>query len=219
LVLQKIIGIFAMKRTMILVSALMIIMLPPLWAQYETDFIVDLASDYNSIVITGYVGIVAQVKIPATIQGIPVRAIAPASFAGNRIINSVEIPEGVTYIGSYAFANCKNLMYVTLPSSLTFIGESFFADSGLRSIVIPEGVTTIGRNAFSGCIRLSSVTLPSTIISIDYLAFNNCSSLTIIIIPDSISLIQFSIDTFSNCSQIPWATQAVLRRIGYMGRF
>jgi hypothetical protein len=208
-----------MKRAMILALVMMITIFVPLWAQYETDFIVDLASDYNSIVITGYVGIVAQVKIPATIQGIPVRAIAPASFAGNRIINSVEIPEGVTYIGNYAFVNCRNLAYITLPSSLTFIGESFFADSGLRSIVIPEGVTTIGRNAFSGCTRLSSISLPSTIVVIDYLAFNNCTYLTTINIPDSVTSIQFSVDAFNNCSQMPWATQVMLRRIGYMGRF
>jgi hypothetical protein len=204
---------------MVLVFVLMIIMLAPLWAQYEQDFIVDLSSDYRSIVITGYVGIVAQVRIPATIQGIPVRAIAAASFAGNRIINTVEIPEGVTYIGDYAFINCKNLMRVTLPSSLTFIGESFFADSGLQSIVIPEGVTTIGRNAFSGCTKLAVVSLPSTIVSIGNLAFNNSSSLATVNFPDTVTSIQFSIDAFNNCSQMPWATQAKLRYIGYMGRF
>jgi hypothetical protein len=208
-----------MKKTMILVFVLMIIMLAPLWAQHEQDFIVDLSSDYRSIVITGYTGIVAQVKIPATIQGIPVRAIAASSFAGNRILNSVEIPESVTYIGSYAFANCRNLMRVTLPSSLTYIGESIFADTGLQSVVIPEGVTTIGRNAFSGCTRLYTLSLPSTIVSIDYLAFNNCTSLTTINIPNSVTSIEISIDAFHNCSRMPYATQAQLRYIGYRGIF
>jgi hypothetical protein len=208
-----------MKRIMVLAHIMMIVMLAPLWAQHEQEFIVDLTSDYRSIVIKGYTGRVAQVKIPARIQGIPVRDIEVACFAGNRILNSIEIPEGVTYIGSYAFVNCINLMRVVLPSSLTYIGESLFADSGLVSIVIPEGVTRIGRNAFSGCTRLASITLPSTIVSIDHLAFNKCTALATINIPASVTSIQISIDAFSNCSQMPYSTQAQLRYIGYTGRF
>jgi hypothetical protein len=207
-----------MKKTLSF-FVLMIIMLVPLWAQHEHEFIVDLGSDYESIIIKGYTGIVAQVKIPSAIQGMQVREIATASFAGNRIINSVEIPEGVVYIGNYAFVNCRNMLHISLPSSLTFIGESFFAGSGLQSIVIPEGVTTIGRNAFSGCVNLSTITLPSTIVSIDNLAFNNCSALTTVITPYKVTSIKISADAFANCNKMPYATQAQLRRIGYRGRF
>jgi len=37
------------------------------------------------------------------------------------------IPEGIQYIGDYAFFNCKHLENIVLPDSVSFIGESAFA--------------------------------------------------------------------------------------------
>lgn len=63
-------------------------------------------------------------------------------------LTSVEFPEGITEIKSYAFYNCKELTYVTLPSTLKSIGASAFEGCRLSTISIPTNVTAIGDCAF-----------------------------------------------------------------------
>ena len=71
---------------------------------------------------------------------------------------NVEIPEGVTEIGRGAFAYCKSLKHVTLPSSLNTIGQKAFFDcESLLSIEIPNGVVKIPAYAFAHCYSLSHV--------------------------------------------------------------
>ena len=94
-------------------------------------------------------------------------------------LTTLNIPEGVTSIGAYAFYNCNGLTDVSMPSTLTSIGSyAFDGCTSLTSVIVPEGVTSIGNYAFSGCSKLASITLPSTLTSIGSWAFNLCSSLT-----------------------------------------
>ena len=41
---------------------------------------------------------------------------------------SVEIPDGVTEIGAYAFSGCKSLTSIVIPNSVTEIGIAAFED-------------------------------------------------------------------------------------------
>ncbi|NCA74193.1 MAG: hypothetical protein EOM93_05060, partial [Gammaproteobacteria bacterium] len=50
-----------------------------------------------------------------------------------------------------AFSDCTGLTSVTIPSSVTYIGQSAFEGcTGLTSVTIPESVTEIGHYAFYG---------------------------------------------------------------------
>jgi len=50
------------------------------------------------------------------------------------------------------FSECDNLLSVTIPGTVTEIGEGAFAGCGsLKTVNIGKGVTVIGENAFSGC--------------------------------------------------------------------
>ncbi|MEB3428167.1 leucine-rich repeat domain-containing protein, partial [Flavobacterium psychrophilum] len=73
------------------------------------------------------------------------------------------------------------LTSVTIPNSVTTIGDEAFADcSGLTSVTIPNSVTTIGDGSFARCSGLTSVTIPNSVTSIGDYAFNSCPSLTTI---------------------------------------
>ena len=72
-------------------------------------------------------------------------------------------------------------------------------ESGLEiKTVAISGITSIGKHAFENCSNLSSITIPNSVKSIRDYAFYGCSSLSSITIPNSVTSIGFS--AFSNCS-------------------
>jgi hypothetical protein len=110
----------------------------------------------------------------------------------------IALPESITAIGAYVFANCGSLADITLPPGITSIGRSAFQNSGLVSITLPSGVASIGPNAFEGCAGLVSITLPAGLTSIGAYAFQDCSSLAAITLPPGITSIEKN--TFWGCA-------------------
>lgn len=77
---------------------------------------------------------------------------------------------GVTEIKNYTFGTTSSydsyaISSITLPPTLTKIGNNAFAYSQLTNIVIPEGVTSIGRECFYNCTKLTDITLPMSMSS------------------------------------------------------
>ena len=91
---------------------------------------------WKSITITNYIGTASNVSIPALIGGLP-----------------------VTVIGEHAFSYCESLVNITIPSSVTAIGDWAFFSASLTSVTIPSSVATIGERAFAFCKRLTSITI------------------------------------------------------------
>jgi TolB-like protein len=117
--------------------------------------------DNKSFTITGYTGTATTVNIPSRIASLPVTVIAYRAFWGCFNLTSVTIPASVTTIGDDAFGGC-NITSITIPSSVTSIGDSAFYDcDSLTSITIPASVTSIGNGAFFDCDSLTSITVDS----------------------------------------------------------
>ncbi len=103
-------------------------------------------------------------------------------------ITSLDIPNSVTTIGTYAFFYCYSLTSVTLPENLTAIEDYTFSGcESLAAITIPNNVQSIGEGAFADCYNLTSVAIGSGVTSIAYFAFGNCGNLTSLTIPSSVT--------------------------------
>ena len=116
------------------------------------------------------------------------------------VIKDINIPNGITEINSWAFANCGNLQSVTIPNSVTNIESNAFRNCGkLTSITIPNSVTSIGGSAFRNCVNLTSITIPNSVTSIETMTFERCG-LTSITIPNSVTSIGGG--AFLNCGNL-----------------
>ncbi len=91
-------------------------------------------------------------------------------------ISRIVVAEGITHIGAYAFYCTDNATALSLPDSLTSIGQDAFCGFAGTEIVVPDKVTSIGDFAFNGCENLKTITLPAGLQSIGF-CFIECDTL------------------------------------------
>ncbi|MCQ2367924.1 MAG: leucine-rich repeat protein [Kiritimatiellae bacterium] len=146
-----------------------------------------------------------SLTIPSTLGGYKVTTIGGCAFLGCSSLTSVTIPESVTTIGNSAFDETP--FYNNQPDGLVILGNGYlykYKGTCPSSVTIPDSVTTIGDWAFAFCKTLTSVTIPDSVTSIGYGAFSGCDSLTSITIPDSVTEIRSN--TFDFCDKLTSVT-------------
>lgn len=72
-------------------------------------------------------------------------------------LSEVTIPASVTSIGNHAFDGCSQITDIVLPNDVTTLGEYAFANCGLTSATIGNNVSSIGKYAFMGNESMSAV--------------------------------------------------------------
>lgn len=118
----------------------------------------------------------------------------------NKMLKILDIPEGTEAIADEVFQNCSGLMAVTLPPTVTKIGENAFEGcSSLKSIDL-SNVNVIGEYAFRGCTSLKKVTISEKIGYLCNGIFLGCTGLTEITLPTNVAYI--GCECFKDCSSL-----------------
>lgn len=101
-----------------------------------------------------------------------------ANMFKNAAITSITIPETVTRIGDSAFEDCGVLKTIEIPNSVTEIGSHAFKGcSELINVKLPQGLSKVSDETFCNCTKLESISFPNSVTEIGGSAFYNCSSL------------------------------------------
>lgn len=142
----------------------------------ESDF--EYGASNGRAIIRKYKGAGGTVEIPATLGGYPVTGIKMQAFIECTSLKSVSMPESMTWIGDSAFAGCTGLEQVEFSPNLTTIGpNSFYSCNGLTSVVVPDKVTSIESLAFFGCLNLESITIPASVTTLNSSFVYGCTNL------------------------------------------
>lgn len=133
-----------------------------------------------------------------------VTAIAARAFEYCRELTEINMPSTVASFGEYAFRLCEKLNKLTLPESLGSLGSGFNFDGliSLNEVVVPSGCAmfTVDENGFVYnsnkttlyfCPRnfVGNVTIASTVTKIADYAFENCTGIKDVVIPENVTWI------------------------------
>lgn len=235
-----------MKKKIIAIIVAIVLIIPVSrgWYEFLLDnfFDAELSSSTQlkfrkisdtEVEVVGYISdLDEKITIPEKIQigsdiYYKVTRIGSYAFRGCSRLTSINIPEGVTSIGKWAFSDCRSLepkllVYdkgtkcygwignvekctnVVIPDGVTSIGAgAFLGCSSLTSIKIPKSVTSIGDRAFYGCSSLTSINIPDGVTSIGEEAFGGCYNLDIVI-DNSENNVKVVWNAFENCKSVKW---------------
>ena len=141
-------------------------------------------------------GAAGTLTLPANLKTVPAEM-----FCGDQSISKVILPDGLTAIGSRAFAG-SSLKEITIPAAAVSIADNafegctadmlritastvktirermFYQCGWFSAVVIGDGLTSIGAEAFAG-VPLTDITIPASVTEISDDAFAGCTQATL----------------------------------------
>lgn len=147
-------------------------------------------------------------------------------FRGCTSLVDITIPDSVTDIYWSAFENCTSLKNIQIPDNVEFIGLDAFTNTAYYNdaanwendvlymnghlieakaaieyeYIVKPGTKSIVSHAFEDCTALTKITIPNSVIDIGFGVFNGCTNLMSVTLPDNITCIDSY--TFMDCAQL-----------------
>lgn len=139
--------------------------------------------------------VVIPEKVTYIGRELTVKEIESGAFYYNVDLQSVVIPNSVTWIGSSAFKGCKSLQSIEIPNG-TISNRAFMDCENLKEVVIGDGVSEIYMRSFYNCRKMETLSLGNSVTRIGDHAFYGCDKLKTVVIPDCVTTLE---DKAFNC--------------------
>ena len=127
-----------------------------------------------------------------------------SAFQGVSTVESITLPAQLTSLADCTFSLCSALKSIDIPAGVTEIQEDGFEFCEALEEVnfLGDHITAIPEGAFNGCTSLTSINLPDSITFIGPQAFQNCESLTSITLPEGLKTLGSIAFTGCNLTQM-----------------
>lgn len=155
------------------------------------------------------------VVLPSTLTTIggPTNECKDGVFAATKI-ESIVIPDSVTYMGPYTFWYCNKLKRVELSNNLEEIEVALFSScSELVNVRMPRNLKRIKTAAFNGCHKFKETHIPNGTKVIEENAFKG-SGLSTIYVPPSVTSIATSTSAPNWFTRLSWGRDETLGGYG-----
>lgn len=119
------------------------------------------------------------VRVPKTINGKPVIAIAQRGMANLEKCEAIVLPDTVRYLGESAFAIDEALKYIGLGTGVETVDDNIFNTcTSLEKVEFPEGTKKIGLMVFANNDSIKTIKIPASVTEIDSVFFSLATSNT-----------------------------------------
>lgn len=185
----------------------------PEWTEATAELLTWETVD-GGIAITGYTGDAVNLRIPASIDGQAVLAIAESAFAG-KALTALSLPDSLVRIGKGILAGASDIAYLHVPfmgetpEALQFAGYLFGAEahtdhalripSSLKTFSLGSALSEIPAYAFFDCNDLEAILLPEEITSVGKFAFYNCRRLCYVPMTSFTAIAEYA---FHSCASL-----------------
>ncbi len=147
--------------------------------------------------LTGYEGNDKHIEFPTNIT---VSILNDSLFKKHTEIESINLPDSLKEIGAFVFDGCTNLKTIKLPDGLEGFWQYAMTRTSVEEIEIPASVKEIIPFTFSQSKSLKKVIINEGTKKIAGWAFKDCTELTDIYLP--ISLTDISETAFDGCGDV-----------------
>lgn len=179
--------------------------LPPLAMQAVMDSLNCFKTDEQDVLVE-CTGNISRLLVADGIKGI-----GDGAFQDGNLLTLITLPLSVTSIGNHSFAGCKWLKQVQNAYGVTVIGDRAFSGCGiLEEIQLSSQLSHIGVRAFENCVSLREILLPEGLTEIPDRAFFRCHNLKSVQLPSTLTRIGREAFAFCKNLKMPQIPEGVL---------
>ncbi|MDE6029899.1 MAG: leucine-rich repeat domain-containing protein [Clostridiales bacterium] len=158
--------------------------------------------------------------IPKSLRSVTVNGgvISHGAFMNCSFLTDVTLPPSITAIGDKAFYECSGISSIDFPSNVQTLGSyAFYGCTSLETVNVNDSLKKIGDSAFYECELLTEISLPNTVDSIGSFAFYHCKSLNHFDMPTSVAVL--SSGMFQGCTSLETVTLGNVANVIGSGAF